>query len=85
VSVTASYAKDQLASLLERTRVGGERIVIEKHGKPAAALVSVADLERLERLDERERAAEHNPLAGSVRRFVNPVDSVASQDWDATA
>lgn len=41
-------AKTHLSEYLNRVRYGGERIVIERHGKPVAALVSTEDLERLE-------------------------------------
>ena len=41
-------AKTHLSEYLNRVRYGGERIVIERHGKPVAALVGVEDLERLE-------------------------------------
>lgn len=57
MSVTATQAKDQLSALLERTQNAGERIVIEKHGKPAGVLVSIEDLRRLERLDSLERSS----------------------------
>jgi prevent-host-death family protein len=82
MTITATQAKDQLANLLERARSGNERIVIEKHGKPAAVLVSLEDLKRLERLDVLERAARHRPLVGTVLRFDDPFESV-SDDWDA--
>jgi prevent-host-death family protein len=41
-------AKTHLSEYLNRVRYGGERIVIERHGKPVAALVSTEDLARLE-------------------------------------
>jgi prevent-host-death family protein len=47
MTMTATQAKDQLANLLERARTAGERIVIEKHGKPVAVLVSIEDWKRL--------------------------------------
>ncbi len=81
MSMTATQAKDQLSSLLERARSGGERIVIEKHGKPAAVLVSVEDLHRLERLDALERASQSRPLTGTVTRFDGPFDAVIS-NWE---
>ena len=83
MSITATKAKDQFSNLLERVRVTSERIVIEKHGKPAAVLVSVADLERLQRLDALEQAAPHQPLAGTVRRFDDPFEPIAASDWHA--
>jgi prevent-host-death family protein len=83
MAVTASFAKDQLSQLLERARSGAERIVIEKHGKPAAVLVSVEDLARLERLDASERATKHPSLSGSVLRFDDPFKpAVPVEDWD---
>ncbi len=82
MSVTATQAKDQLSALLERTRNSGERIVIEKHGKPAGVLVSIDDLRRLERLDSLEHAAIARPLAGSVQAFSDPFEPAA--EWDLT-
>jgi prevent-host-death family protein len=46
--VSATKAKAQLSSLIAEAGYGGQRILIERRGKPAAALVSVADPERLE-------------------------------------
>ena len=83
MQITATKAKDQFSNLLERVRVSSERIVIEKHGKPAAALVSVADFERLQRLDAFERAEPHQPLAGTVLRFDDPFEPIAPNDWHA--
>lgn len=79
MSVTATEAKDHLSALLERTRRAGERIVIEKHGKPAGVLVSIEDLRRLERLDALENAAIARPLAGSVLHYRDPFEPAT--DW----
>lgn len=45
--VPALVAHNTMADLLARTRFGGERFVITHHGKPAAALVSVQDLQTI--------------------------------------
>ncbi len=45
--VAASEAKATFSALIEGVQHRGERYVIERHGKPAAALVSVDELERL--------------------------------------
>ena len=55
-------AKTRLSEYINRVRYGGERIVIERHGKPVAALVSTGDLARLEEsssksVEERYREA----------------------------
>lgn len=48
ITVGVQEVEKHLASYLERAAGTGERIRIEKAGRPLAALVSVDDLERLE-------------------------------------
>jgi len=47
-TVTASEARDGFSELVNRVEYGGERIVVTRHGKPIAALVSASDLAALE-------------------------------------
>jgi prevent-host-death family protein len=47
--VSAARAKAHFSELVARVAFGGERFVIERRGKPLAALVSATDLERVER------------------------------------
>jgi prevent-host-death family protein len=49
--VTATEARNQLPDLLERANKSGERIVIARHGKPSAALISYSDLKRYQALE----------------------------------
>lgn len=46
--IPATEVKSRLAELLSRAGYGKERFLIERKGKPVAALVSTADLARLE-------------------------------------
>lgn len=46
--VSAAQAKAQLSALVAAVAYGGKHFIIERRGKPLAALVSVQDLERLE-------------------------------------
>ena len=46
--ISAAQAKAHLSGLMAQVAYGGEHYVIERRGKPLAALVSVDDLERLE-------------------------------------
>ena len=41
-----------LSEMVGRVRFGGERIVLGRKGKPAAALISVEDLRTLEALED---------------------------------
>ena len=46
--VSAARAKAQLSALMAEVAYGGKRFIIERRGKPLAALVSMEDLECLE-------------------------------------
>ena len=50
--IPVTQARAELADLINRVVYGGERVVVTRHGKPLVALVSAADLERLEGLRE---------------------------------
>ena len=56
--VSAAKAKAQLSTLMAEVAYGGKRFIIERRGKPLAALVSVAELERL----ELDRAISEQPM-----------------------
>lgn len=44
-------ARSQMADALNRVAYGGERVILERRGKPVAAIVSMDDLELLEQLE----------------------------------
>ncbi|WP_436735866.1 type II toxin-antitoxin system Phd/YefM family antitoxin [Streptomyces sp. BBFR102] len=60
--IPVTQARAELAELINRVVYGGERVVVTRHGKPLVALVSAADLERLEAAAG--RAAEERGAAG---------------------
>ena len=47
-TVTAAKAKAELAALVSQVAYGGKHFIIERRGKPMAALVKVEELEFLE-------------------------------------
>lgn len=47
-NITAMYARKNFGRLLDKTALLGEAYVIERAGRPMAALVSVARLEELQ-------------------------------------
>ena len=49
--VSITVARENLAELVGRVQYSGERIILEKRGKPAVALVSAADVEWLEAME----------------------------------
>ena len=51
--ISASRAREHLAEALNRVAYGGEEVLIEKHGKPVAALIPVKLFRLLEELQKR--------------------------------
>ncbi len=45
--------RGNLADVINRVAYGGERIILERRGKPVLALVSMEDLELLEEMENR--------------------------------
>ncbi|MEU7021949.1 type II toxin-antitoxin system Phd/YefM family antitoxin [Streptomyces sp. NPDC046203] len=60
--IPVTQARAELADLINRVVYGDERVVVTRHGKPLVALVSAADLERLESL----RESESEPVISAV-------------------
>jgi prevent-host-death family protein len=58
--IPVTQARDELADLVSRVAYGHERIILTRHSKPVACLVSPEDLARLEEA-EREAAGSDYP------------------------
>lgn len=52
IKTNLSEACDNLSELVNRVRFGHERVILERHGKPVAAIVSLEDVNRLETLED---------------------------------
>lgn len=52
--VSIGQVKRDISELVNRVAFGGERIVLTSRGKPKAALVSIADYQKLEDLETSE-------------------------------
>ena len=50
--LTASATRQNFADIINRAAYGGERIIVHRRKKPVAAVVSIEDLELLERLED---------------------------------
>ena len=53
-TVSANEAKQRWGAMMTSVSEG-TRVIVESHGKPRVAVISVDDLERLQALEERER------------------------------
>jgi prevent-host-death family protein len=52
--LAATQLRDELTDTINRVAYGGERIVLERHGKGLAALISLDDLRLLQQLEDKE-------------------------------
>lgn len=52
MNVSITEARERLADIANRADLMGERIVVERRGRRLCAIVSVEDLEILERLED---------------------------------
>ena len=81
--ISITEAKQRLGELVKRVNYGGERIVLEFRDKPQAALVSQADLERLERSDDNvERELE---TLERLRQIGERIAARTSEKFDSVA
>ena len=51
--LSVTEARQQLAEITRRIQSTGDRVVLEEHGRPVAAVVSASDIETLEALEDR--------------------------------
>jgi prevent-host-death family protein len=66
--MTASKARESFSDTVNRVAYRGDRIVLQRRGKAIAALVPVADFERLEQLSEVEEDRLDIAAAGAALR-----------------
>jgi prevent-host-death family protein len=59
--VNTITARAKFSELVNRAAYGKERVVLTRHGKPVAAVVSLDDLEALEQLED-----EHDARLGAA-------------------
>ena len=50
--LTASSARQNFSDIVNRAAYGGERIIVHRREKPVAAVVPIADLELIERVED---------------------------------
>jgi prevent-host-death family protein len=77
VSISVAEAKNQFSDLLRRAEYAGERVVVHRHGKPVAAIVSTQDLARLQALEDAEDVRDAvEALKEAEERGTTPLDVV---------
>lgn len=51
--IPATKAREKFADILNEVSVRGDRVVLDRRGKPIAAVIPIEDLEMLETLEDR--------------------------------
>ena len=74
-NVSVAQARKDFAELVSRASYGKERIVVQKHGKPACAIIPI---EALKALEEWERMEDKSDLKSIEERRGEP-----SRPWEA--
>lgn len=75
--VSAAHAKAHLSELVAEAAYAGEHIIIERRGKPLAALVGLKDLEHL------EQCARTLPRARGALALLGAWKDVPDKDLDS--
>jgi prevent-host-death family protein len=74
-NVSIAQARKELADLVSRASYGQERIVVQKHGKPACAIIPI---EALKALEEWERMEDKSDL-----KAIEDRRGETSRPWEA--
>ena len=53
MNISVSEARERFAEIVNRVQYGGERVVIEKRGKPSVVLVSLEEAAFLDEMEDR--------------------------------
>lgn len=74
MNVGIAEIRDHLADALNRVVYANERVILERRGKPTAAIISLDDLALLEAVEDREDVkAAKRALANMRRKSEQPI------------
>lgn len=78
-AVNTTDARNNFVELINRANYSGERIRIERHGKPVAAIISCEDLACLEALEDARDSEELRRAMAESKGFVTINELLASR------
>ncbi len=67
IKVNLTDVRPHLSELIGEVEFGGKKVIIERFGRPTAALVSMDDLKRIWAEEDKERSGAVNPETGRRR------------------
>jgi prevent-host-death family protein len=82
IAVNATEARNNFLELINRASYGRERIKIERHGKPVAAIISCEDLARLEALEDAVDSAELKKAMAKSEGLIGIEELLADRSFE---
>lgn len=80
VHIPVSEFKNEIAETLNRVAYAGERVLLQRHGKNVAALVSIKELEILEDIEQMEDEIDLKKALKALKDIKSGKDKVVA--WD---
>jgi prevent-host-death family protein len=77
--LAVAEARRDLSDILNRVVYSGERIIITRHGKNIAAIVSSKDLELLEKIEDMIDVAEAEKRLSGGRKNAIPYETIRKE------
>ncbi len=65
--IRASDVRNRIGDILARVRYGGEHVVVERRGRPVAAIISIEEYDRLIELRRRWEAQQRRRRFQAIR------------------
>jgi len=80
-TVTATELKNRIGETLNEVEFRGERVILQRKGRPAAAIIPIEDLRLLEELEDRLDIEEiERVLADPNEEWVSLEDALAESE-----
>ena len=77
--VTATALKNRIGETLNDVEFRGERVILERKGRPAAAIIPIADLRLLEALEDRLDVEEIERVLADPNEQWTPLEEVLAE------
>ena len=81
VHLPVSEFKNEIAEVVNRVAYAGERVLLQRHGKDVAALVSMKELKVLEEIERMEDEIDLKEALKALREIKSGKDKVAA--WNS--
>ena len=79
--IPVSDFKNEIAEVINRVAYAGERVLLQRHGKDVAALVSMKELKVLQEIEQMEDEIDLKAALKALKEIKSGKDKVTS--WDS--